>query len=60
MDLSFWPDRRNGLPPETAMAAMEGQTHRRFLKAHLSFDALPIHEEVRYIHVARDGRDACR
>ena len=22
-------------------------------------DALPIHEEVRYIHTARDGRDAC-
>ncbi len=59
MDLSIWPDRRNGLPPEAAMAAMEEQTHRRFLKAHLPFDALPIHEEVRYIHVARDGRDAC-
>ena len=32
--------------------------HRRFLKAHLPFDGLPIFDEVKYIHVARDGRDA--
>lgn len=38
---------------------IESQTHRRFLKSHLPLDALPIYDEVRYIHVARDGRDAC-
>ncbi len=37
---------------------IEAQTHRRFLKTHLEFDALPIYDSVRYIHVARDGRDA--
>jgi aryl sulfotransferase len=38
---------------------MEAQSHRRFLKSHLPFDGLPIYDEVKYIHVARDGRDAC-
>src|SRR5262249_30177144 len=33
--------------------------HRRFLKSHLPLDGLPFHDEVKYIHVARDGRDAC-
>ena len=36
----------------------ESQTHRRFLKSHLPFSALPHYETVKYIHVARDGRDA--
>jgi aryl sulfotransferase len=57
MDVSIWPDARFR-PVEDALAALEAQTHRRFIKAHLSYDALPIHDEVRYIHVARDGRDA--
>lgn len=34
---------------------IEAQTHRRFLKSHLPMDALPIYDEVRYIHVARDA-----
>ena len=38
-------------------ASLEAQTHRRFLKTHLPVDGLPIYDEVRYIHVARDGRD---
>ncbi|NJO21679.1 MAG: sulfotransferase domain-containing protein [Sphingomonadales bacterium] len=40
-------------------AALERQTHRRSMKSHMPFDALPIFDDVRYIHVARDGRDAC-
>ncbi|MCB1672876.1 MAG: sulfotransferase domain-containing protein [Gammaproteobacteria bacterium] len=56
-DSSPWPDFR--LPPPGAMHALaESQTHRRFLKSHLPFDALPVYEGVKYIHVARDGRDA--
>ena len=43
---------------DDAIATIEGQTHRRFLKAHLPFDGLPIFDEVKYVHVARDGRDA--
>jgi aryl sulfotransferase len=40
------------------LAMLEAQTHRRFLKTHLPFDALPVWDEVKYIHVVRDGRDA--
>jgi aryl sulfotransferase len=55
--ISPWIDFR--LPPvDAVMGFIEAQTHRRFLKSHLPFDALPFYEEVRYIHVARDGRDA--
>jgi len=38
---------------------LEAQTHRRFIKTHLPMDALPVYDQVRYIHTARDGRDAC-
>jgi hypothetical protein len=34
------------------------QTHRRFPKTHLPIDGLPLSEDIRYIHVARDGRGA--
>lgn len=34
------------------------QGRRRQLKAHLPYDALPIAEGVKIIHVARDGRDS--
>ena len=45
-------------PIEEVTQRIEQQTHRRFLKTHLEFDALPVYNSVRYIHVARDGRDA--
>lgn len=54
---SPWIDFRVA-PLEAVMAGIEAQTHRRFLKTHLEFDALPVYDSVRYIHVARDGRDA--
>jgi aryl sulfotransferase len=54
---SPWIDMRVR-PIEEVMARIEAQTHRRFLKSHLEFDALPIYDSVHYIHVARDGRDA--
>ncbi len=57
--LSPWLDCRFQIPIEMALPLIESQTHRRFLKSHLPLDALPIYDEVRYIHVARDGRDAC-
>ncbi len=40
------------------MTFIEAQTHRRFLKSHLPFDALPIYDEIQYVHVARHGLDA--
>ena len=54
---SPWIDMRVR-PIEEVTERIEAQTHRRFLKTHLEFDALPIYDSVRYIHVARDGRDA--
>jgi aryl sulfotransferase len=54
--LSPWVDMRI-MPPE-AIAALEHQTHRRFLKTHLPVDALVFSPKAKYIYVARDGRDA--
>lgn len=56
-DSSPWPDFRMA-PPGTAAELGARLSHRRFLKSHLPFDALPVHEGVKFIHVARDGRDA--
>ena len=59
MDVSAWIDRRFGASLEETLAKIEAQAHRRFLKSHLPADGLPLHDDVRYIHVARDGREAC-
>ncbi len=57
--LSPWLDCRFQMSLEVALALTEARTHQRFLKSHLPLDALPMYAEVRYIHVARDDRDAC-
>ena len=57
-EVSIWPDTRFRLSARDLQAALEAQSHRRFLKTHVPLDGLPFHSEVRYIHVARDGRDA--
>lgn len=55
--VSPWIDVRfRGTGAETHRA-LAAQTHRRFVKTHLPVDGLPLFDEVRYIHVARDGRD---
>jgi aryl sulfotransferase len=59
MQISAWIDRRFGESIEAVLAQIEAQEHRRFLKSHLPLDGLPFYDEVKYIHVARDGRDAC-
>jgi aryl sulfotransferase len=56
---SPWLDCVFQAPQEVNLAVLGAQTHRRFIKSHLPFDALPVFEGVKYIHVARDGRDAC-
>lgn len=53
--LSPWLDLRI-MPPE-ALAALEDQTHRRFIKTHLPVDALVFSPKAKYIYVGRDGRD---
>ena len=59
MEISPWIEKRFPEPALAVMARIEAQEHRRFLKTHLPADGLPIHDEVKYIHVARDGRDVC-
>jgi aryl sulfotransferase len=54
-----WLDSVMFQPLETDLATLEAQSHRRFVKTHLPFDAVPIWDQVKYIHVARDGRDSC-
>lgn len=58
LTISPWLDERFLGPVEDSLAVLDAQTHRRFLKSHLPFDALPHYDEVKYIHVARDGLDA--
>jgi aryl sulfotransferase len=54
-----WLDCRFQMPIDAMIAMLEAQTHRRAMKSHLPFDALPIYDEVKYIHTARWGLDAC-
>jgi aryl sulfotransferase len=44
---------------EEVIPRLEAQQHRRMVKSHAPLDALPIYEGVKYVHVVRDGRDAC-
>lgn len=57
--VSPWIDARFREPIESVMAKLDAQAGRRFVKSHLPFDGLPVYDNVKYIHVARDGRDAC-
>ena len=54
--MSPWVDFR-AAPLEEIVARLEAQTHRRFLKTHLPFEALPERPGTRWIYVCRDGRD---
>jgi len=55
-NLSPWLDLR--VPPkEVKLAEVEAQTHRRFIKTHLPVDALVFSPKVKYLYIARDGRD---
>jgi len=55
-EMSPWLDLR--IPPaDVKLAALEAQTHRRFIKTHLPVDALVYSPLAKYIYVARDRRD---
>ena len=55
-ELSPWLDLR--VPPkEVKFAGLAAQTSRRFIKTHLPVDALVFRPELKYLYVARDGRD---
>jgi aryl sulfotransferase len=54
--MSPWIDFR--VPPkEVKLAAVEAQTHRRFIKTHLPVEALVYSPKAKYIYIGRDGRD---
>jgi aryl sulfotransferase len=57
MQVSPWIDQRFFGPIEPVLEYLEQQQHRRFLKSHLPFDAIPYWDDVRYICVGRDTRD---
>ncbi len=59
MQIHPWVDCRYQLPIDVMIPMLEAQTHRRAMKSHLPFDALPLYDEVKYIHTARGGLDAC-
>ena len=53
-----WPDFRLRGDVEPILEAAEAMPGRRHLKSHLPYDALPVGDGVKFIHVARDGRDS--
>jgi len=57
LDISPFIGGRHFGDPEAVYARINGQKHRRFLKSHEPLDGIPFYDEIRYIHVARDGRD---
>jgi len=57
-EISPWLDSTIFNSLEDDLATLKAQTHRRYIKSHLPFDALPVWDTVKYIHVGRDGRDA--
>jgi aryl sulfotransferase len=58
-DISPWLDATIFNPLDEDLATLKAQRHRRYIKSHLPFDALPVWDTVKYVHVGRDARDAC-
>lgn len=57
VSISPWVELRYGAPVESMAEMLESQTHRRVLKTHSSFEAVPLSESIKYIYVGRDARD---
>jgi hypothetical protein len=55
-DISPWLDMCTR-PLAEVTAALDAQTHRRFIKTHTPLDGLPLHADVTYLVVGRDPRD---
>ena len=49
---------RLAVPVEALMDELDAQAGPRIIKTHTPLDGLPFFEEVRYLHCARDPRDA--
>lgn len=54
---SPWVDVRFMMPLTDMVSMLDAQTHRRFMKTHLPFDAVPYSPSVKYIYIGRDARD---
>jgi aryl sulfotransferase len=54
--LSPWLDMLLS-PLDEVVANYESQPHRRFIKTHTPFDALPYYDNVTYLYCGRDPRD---
>ena len=54
---SPWVDVRFMMPLPALAEMLDAQTHRRFLKTHLPFDAVPFSPSVKYVYIGRDARD---
>ncbi len=52
-----WWERRTGISISDVARDFEAQSQQRSIKTHLPLDGLPVYDEVKYIHVVRDGRD---
>ncbi|MEQ5788376.1 sulfotransferase domain-containing protein [Erythrobacter sp. NFXS35] len=57
MDEAPWLDARF-IPQQEIAAGLAARAGRRSLKSHSPLTALPLHDDVLYINVARDPRDA--
>ena len=57
MEASHWLDRRFGYANKDVKEILKEQTQRRIIKSHLPLDTLPYSPTVKYVFVARDGRD---
>lgn len=55
-ELSPWLDAVT-YDVDATIAALEAQTHRRFIKTHTPLDGLPFDERVTYLCAGRDPRD---
>lgn len=55
--MSFWMEQKTR-PVEEAHAVFAAQTHRRFIKTHTPLDGVPRRDDVVYVCVGRDPRDA--
>ena len=54
---SPWVDVRFMMPLAVMQAILAAQTHRRFMKTHLPFDAVPYGPTLKYLYIGRDARD---
>ena len=57
-EVAPWLDARFE-PIDTVLTRLDAQTHRRQIKTHTPADGIPWFDDVSYIVVGRDGRDAC-